>query len=211
MAITSEMVTTLIKVPNAVLVDRYTKQLAHILGVDEKSIELELIKVRDKLSARKKPSREEETQGPERQARVPFQLEYAIIALMVEDAALARQAIESLSGDDFQSGETSDIFERMQTCLTDGKPATFRQVMHWELSDLLKSYISAHSYEQLELSEKHHALEHCIGQLKKRQRQSKLTEIQRLIRIAEQKGDHESVTALLQQFQDLARMQQSKA
>ncbi|MBI4430259.1 MAG: DNA primase [Candidatus Omnitrophica bacterium] len=207
MTITTEMVSTLAMIPNAVLVDRYVKQLSVVLGVDEQSIQLELAKVHDKLSARFKANEPEEETPSTPLSKNPFQAEYAIISLIAEDEALAHQARDVLSGNDFLSREVAEVFDRIQARLAENQSVSARAVLHWDISPALKSYLSAHLYAHLSLEEKNRALEHCIQQLKQKLRQDRASEIRRKIREAEMKGDHDQVAALVREFQELTRLQ----
>ncbi len=207
MTITVEMVSMLAMIPNAVLVDRYVKQLSVVLGVDEQSIQLELAKVHDKLSGRFKAQEPEEDAPTTSLVKNPFQAEYAIISLIAEDETLALQAREVLSGSDFLSNEVAEIYDRIQARYGEGQTVSVRVLLHSEIGQTLKSYLSSNIYAHLSLVEKTKALVHCIQLLKLKQRQSRADEIRRKIKEAEFQGDHGKVAELVREFQELTRLQ----
>ncbi len=216
LTITTEMVSMLAMIPNAVLVDRYVKQLSVVLGVDEQSIQLELAKVHDKLSGRFKAQEPEEDAPTTSLIKNPFQAEYAIISLIAEDETLALQAREVLSGSDFLSNEVAEVYDRIQARYGEGRSVSVRVLLHdprivadREIGQTLKSYLSSNIYAHLSLAEKSKALAHCIQQLRLKQRQCRADEIRRKIKEAEFQGDHGKVAELVREFQELTRLQHS--
>lgn len=199
--ITNEFLETFLRVENPILLDRYLRQLAASLGINESSIREELAKLKRKEKGRGVQA----AVSPPPASPTGASDEVLLVALMAEDPALREEAGRELTASDFEESWTQRLFELLQQ--PQGK------AREWSGARILNRVEREEDRERLvkvmsidwSSSNKGQALRDCIARIRKKKVEHRLRELRRLIARAEQGKDETGLRALVKEYQTLLK------
>ncbi|MFA6384650.1 MAG: toprim domain-containing protein, partial [Candidatus Omnitrophota bacterium] len=196
----SEMLPTIARFRNAVLRSEYIKKLSDILGVDELALREELAKV--KTGARL----DETATGAAYQKIQINPTEQLLIKLMFEETAIIDQMRDMIDPDDFQDNRTSRIVQLMLDMTAEGKTFTPNVIVNRLGSDDTMKLICESTFlPDVPDNEKKHVIEDCIHRLKRTRSTVRKQRLQAEIKKAQDKGDHELLNRLFNEFHSLTK------
>ena len=198
--ISSEFLETFSKVKNPLLLDRYLKRLAALLGVGESSL-------RSKLAELKSKSRSRETSSPppsvSTSSPLSFPEEGMLIALLLEDSALWEKGKGVLLTEDFRHPATREVFQILKEGGETDRSRVYAQVFSRLGEESMKSFVTAYSMRELAPQEREKAFLDCLGKMKRRGKDERLEKLRRAIRNAEGSGENRRVSELLEEYRSL--------
>ncbi len=197
--ISSEFFETLLKVKNPLLLDRYIKKLAGLLGVGEEALRTKLVSLQKKAL----PQEKERMEPRVSTLLLPQPEELTLIALFLEDFALWEKAARDLAAEDFRHPGAREVFQELKALKPSGTAVAYNQVLNRTQDETIKSFIVAHSLRELSPKEREKAFEDCARKIKHRRLDERLERLRRAIRDAEGVGQGEKVTELLKEYRSL--------
>ncbi len=197
--ISSEFLETLSKIKNPILLDRYLRQLAGLLGIGENAL-------RTKLAERLRKDQAREAKAPSTQTtvsrtEVTFPEEGTLVGLLLEDPKLWEKAEAEISADDFRYPSARQVFEWLKQ--NQGTSLSYHKLLNRLEDETIKSFIVSHSMGELSFTEKEKALGDCIRKIKRRKMDEHLEHLRRAISLAEGKGENNRVSELLKEYRSL--------
>ena len=199
--ISGEFLETLSKVKNALLLDRYLKRLAGLLHVGEDTLRRELATRQKKIQLREE--RSQTVPGPPKPAISQFPEEGTVVALLAEEDAFWEKAESQLSLEDFRHPGAREVFRVLKEGRRSGEEGGYRRVLNRLTDESAKSFIAAHSLEELPLREKEKAFSDCLKKIKQRRMNERLERLRQAIQDAEGGGERERVAGLLEEYRTL--------
>ncbi len=202
--ITQELLETLSKVKNPVLLDRYLSRMASNLRVETASLREQLAKMRTR-------SRDAAPAAPEMSAQKKalkpseFQEEILLLSLMMDDREICDSAANEISADIFQEEEIRRLFERIYLVRQSGGPKNWPEWLDLIPHEALKEKIISVLDFEWSSEDKKKAYRDCRDQMKKKNRLRRLEDLRRKIMDAERAGDPEGMRAWTQEYQKLIR------
>ncbi len=211
--ITNESLETLVKVRNPVLLDRYFRKLAGILGVEVSSLRQEWQRInaqqeRSDSTFRNSslpPAGASQTMNKPRSA-VTGKLEAdesLILALLVEDSKSREEVMKELSEEDFSQGTTKSLYREFILLQQSEAPWAWPQVLNRVEDAELKKRLIGWTAVEWNSEDRHKALMDCLGSLKKKRLQKRLDNLQSEIARAEARGDQNLVLTYTTEYQTL--------
>ena len=208
MRIINDLLETLVKVENPILVDRYLKSLSGALAVDENSLRSELLKSK-KRSENKNTKIEEPAGVPEPQAAQHAKDEIMALGLMIDQAAIRNRALADFSEDDFEIPELKQFFRELGQMNVSGQPVTWPLALDRIHNDSVKNDLAAIASFEWALEDQAKAYEDCRMNIKRKKIESKLTGLRQKIAELEKQKKLDELTAVMKEYQDL--LKQKKA
>ncbi|MBI3312955.1 MAG: DNA primase [Candidatus Omnitrophica bacterium] len=197
--ITNEFLETFTKVKNPVLLDRYIKRLAGVLGVEEMSLRTEFSKLQKKSSPT--PSKSAAAPKAERsKVDALSQDEILLLSLMADDVEIREASSGELSHSDFKDSELSAIFKTLSSIT---EQTSSLQVLNRLENESLKERMIACLAMDWTSEKKKRAFKDCLWRIKNRQLENRLEELRRLIARAETDQDSAKLTHLVTEYRDL--------
>ncbi|MBI3307302.1 MAG: DNA primase [Candidatus Omnitrophica bacterium] len=207
--ITNEVLETFTKVKNPVLLDRYLKRLAGVLGVEELSLRTEFSKLQKKSTAASR------TPGalPKSQPKTDFlfQDEVLLLSLMMEDIEIRDGALRELTESDFKDSKFSGLFKMLSSLHAQNSSLSWSQLLNRLEDEGMKERLIACISLEWTPEKKSKAFKDCLSRIKNRQLEKRLEELRRLVAKAEHEKDLAGVDRLASEYRDLlARIRQDK-
>jgi len=197
--ISSEFLETFSKVKSPILLDRYLKRLAGLLGVGESSL-------RSKLAERERKVRARDVGPPSVSAPDPslavFPEEGTLISLLLEEPRFWEEGLEGLSLHDFRHPAAREAFEILSDS-REGGNLTYSRAFNRLKNESIKSFITAHSMRELSREAKEKAFSDCVRKIKQKRLDERLEKLRRAIRDAEGGGEGGKVGPLLEEYRTL--------
>lgn len=199
-----EMLPTLIKIENNVMLSEFIRQLAEKILVSEESIWTELKKLRSKKST----TADEDSIAE----KIPIfssirEAELTLLKLMFKEKSLIKQAKLIFGKDDFFSPEVKNIIDLLFTLDGENKkiePARILNYLNKETANrIITRLLTEESFE--DLVETNSIFSECVRKLKEDNRKRICQRLKEEIDIAQREGDLERVGELLKEFNALAR------
>lgn len=209
--ITSELLDTLIKIKNQVLLDRYLRKMSATLGVEERSLRVELEKLRTKrLSQRageESPARLASAALPE-----PSH-EKMVLGCFLQDPSFYSEFKQALPGYQFEGERSRDLFQVLDEYLSGegGSEWSAVRLLNQIRDERLKAFASellAAEFPEGETRDK--LFFDCLRKMENLMIERSLKEIQSRIHLAEQEGDQGLVTSLMQEYKELMEVSRVK-
>jgi DNA primase len=198
--ISREMLETLAKVKSPILVDRYLKRLAKLLGVGEGSLRNELGKFQQKGKGREAPPNALSEAKPQ---KVEHPEEEILIALLLEEPELWEKGGKTLSLEEFRSLGGREVFQILKESRESGTPIAYHRVLNRLGDESTKQSIIAHSLKDLSAEEREKAFRDCFRKIRQRQKSEQLAKLRKAILEAEGGGEKEKVSELLHEYRAL--------
>ncbi|MBU3759021.1 MAG: DNA primase [Candidatus Omnitrophica bacterium] len=219
--ITQESLETLGKVGNPVLVDRYLRKLAGILGVESASLRQELQKLRDRSKKRDVPQiSQAETQKmsrpagdtPSAAANTPrsVQDETLLLALMIDDPKSREGVIAQVAEGDFRQTSAKMLFRQLVELHRSGAAWGWPQVLNYIEDRNLKKSMMDWTTIDWQSEDRQKALRDCLGYVRRKRFQEQLDALRSEIGRAEALGDRDRLTALAADYQKLLQRSKGK-
>ena len=197
--LSGDFLETLSKIKSPILLDRYLKQLARLLGVGEDSL-------RSKLSEMRKKTRVRDTQASSRSFSSPLETSFpeegTLISLLLEENKFWEKAMSVLSSEDFRHPAARQIFQVLQES-SDASSLTYHKLFNRFEDESIKSFVASHSMKELDPQGKEKAFLDCLAKIKKRKKDERLERLRRAISNAEGNGEGNQVSKLLEEYRSL--------
>lgn len=199
--ISTQFLDTLSKIKNPILLDRYLRQLAGLLGVGENALRTKLSEKMRKDQAReaKVPSASVKTKVS--RTEITFPEEGTMVGLLLEEPKLWEKAEAEISTEDFRHPAAREVFEWLKH--NQGPSLPYHKLLNRLEDETIKSFIVSHSMRELSLTEKEKALSDCLKKIKRRCTDEQLERLRRAISQAEGKGENQRVSELLKEYRSL--------
>jgi DNA primase len=199
--IISEMLPTIARFKNAILISEYIKKLSDILSVEESALREELGKVKAGTARA-----EEAGSGAVYKKTVINPTEQLLIKLMLEETAVIDQLRDMIDPADFQDTRTSRIVQCMLDMTAEGKKLTPNVIVNRLGSDDIMRLICESTFlPDVPDNEKKIVIEDCINRLKRTRTTAHKQRLQAEIKKAQDKGDHELLNRLFNEFHCLTK------
>jgi len=197
--ISGEFLDTLSRVKNPLLLDRYLRRLAELLGVGENSLRGELVS-----RQRKARSRDGEFVPVATQPAVSScPEEEVLVSLLLEDPSFWERAEAELHLEDFKSPGPRELFQVLGEFSQAGTSFAYGPVLSRVQNTSIKSWVTAHSFTQLSPQEREKAFSDCLRKIRQKKMNERLERLRQAIRDAEGGGEKEKVSDLLQEYRAL--------
>jgi len=198
--ISGEFVETLSKIKSPILLDRYLKRLAGLLGVGEDSL-------RKELNARQQKARSGTRFVSPPTVRTvsltTYPEEETLISLLLDEARLWEAAEASLTLEDLRHPALREVYQVLRENHRSGKAVAYSQVLNRIEDESLKAFIAAHSLTELTPQEKEKGFYDCLRKIKQKRKGERLEQLRRAIADAEGGGENERVEDLLAEYRAL--------
>ncbi|MBI4115047.1 MAG: DNA primase [Candidatus Omnitrophica bacterium] len=195
--ISTEFIETLSKIKSSLLLDRYMKKLAKLLGVGEASLRNELVIFQQKIRSRERSIVSQVTSKP---LGNEYPEEWTLISLLLEEPSFWEKEGTSLSSEDFKHPRAREVFQILERLTASGKEIGYSQVFNRLEEESVKSFIAAYSLTELTQKDKEKAFSDCLRKLKQRRVEERLEKLRQAIVDAEEGGEKGKVTELLQEY-----------
>lgn len=206
--ITSEFLESFARIQNPVLIDRYIKKLAGVLGVEENSLRSEL----NKLKSKQRPQENSAWQSaPPVSKKVPSKekeplVETLLLGLLLHDPSRVERFSSLFPNYVFAGAMTREVFRLIgETSYQEGKSNFFlSKLMNRTSTEELKAFITRLMVMgDIPAEDREKAFEDCLKKLKSEEHDLALRQMRGQIARAEQIGDQDSVQALMRTYQEL--------
>ncbi|MFA5099835.1 MAG: DNA primase [Candidatus Omnitrophota bacterium] len=196
----AEMLPTIARFKNAVMISEYIKKLSGILDVEEAALREEARKVKTAV----RPEGADTAAVYQKIAINPT--EQLLIKLMLEETAVIDQLRDMIDPEDFQDSRTARIVQMMLDITADGKILSPNVIVNRLGSDDTMRLICESTFlPDVPDSEKKHVIEDCIHRLKRTRATARKQRLQAEIKKAQDKGDHELLNKLFNEFHRLTK------
>jgi DNA primase len=201
--ISRDFLETLSRVKNPLLLDRYLKRLAGLLGVGEDSLRKELGSRQRKIESREMTLNARA--APPRPALSQYPEEGILISLLLdrEGSVFWENAEASLSPEDFKHPGAREIFQILKEGHRSGTGIAYNQVLNRLEDESVKSFIASHSLTDLMPQDRQKAFSDCLRKIRQKRVDEKLQRLRRAITDAEGMGASEKVAGLLAEYRTL--------
>lgn len=198
--ISNEFLETLAKVKNPILLDRYLKKLARLLGTGEDSLR---IKLAQKTAARPRPAAPAATEPAPQVFSMPvFPEEGTLLALLLEEPDLWHRGASELHKEDFKLPAAQDLFKVIRNLYESGA-TSYQQVFNRLEDESIKSLVTAYSMTELGRADKEKAFSDCLRKIWERRKSEKLERLRLAIARAEETGAGNELAGLLEEYRTL--------
>ncbi len=205
--ITSEFLESFARIQNPVLVDRYLKKLAAVLGVEEHSLRSELVKLKSKQKSQALSAERPQvpiSQRPQWKEKDP-PVETLLLSLLLYDPSRL-ETFSSLFPDFIFTGAVAgEVFNLLKTTSPAGKNNfSLSKLMNKTDSEALKAFITRLTVMgDFSAEDQEQAFQDCLRKIKSEGRDLRLRQMRSQIARAEEMGDQDSVQALMRSYQEL--------
>ena len=199
--ITGEFLDALVKIKNQVLLDRYMKKLAGSLGIEERSLRVEL----EKLKTKKVSPRASISTPFTRTTSPTLPYEKLMLSCIAQQPSYLALFFEMLPNYEFQGEQAREFFEILKKRLSQrADQISTAQLMNELKDERLKAFASELLAEELPEGDSFDKVfQDCISKMKQALLDKELRGLKNRINRAEQEKNHTLVTSLLQEYQDL--------
>jgi len=203
-AIAAEMLPTLARFPNEIVKSEYLRRLAQTLSVSEESLRVELKKGQDS-GFRRDSERERQPRGLVVEG-LPV-VEKNILRLMLEDRDYIPLIQEELNASDFENRDVrqivSKVFELFTRDKEDFTPARLTSCFDDQrIVGIISSLLAA---EDILIGDKQKIHADCVNRLRQDRLKAQRKHLLKQIEIAQTAGDHQTITRLTEQFNQLIK------
>ncbi|MDP3789456.1 MAG: DNA primase [Candidatus Omnitrophota bacterium] len=202
--IAGEMLVMISKVNNDVLKSAYIKRLAESLGLDETSLRTEMAKPKKTYSS---GTYDDKAAGAVTKADMGnlSMADKTLIGLMVEDNTLIPLIKEKISHTEFGNSLTQNIVASIFRLYEEKKPISYTSLINRLGIDGVDNLLSDIASIQENVADKKRNLEDCIRWVKKDNMKRHLDIIRNQIKGAQETGEHDKVTDLVVQYNQLMK------
>jgi len=203
-AIAGEMLPTIARINNEVLKSTLVNKLAGKLAVDEEALKLELKKVKTDY-------------GRERYVVSPIEskidskgAELMVLAILLEGEKYVGKVAESLSIDDFKNSSIRDLVSLALNLYKEKKDVTAARLINYlpGNSDAVSLISEAVGISEV-VKDRDKALSDCIAKIKRDNIKVRLGMMQDAIRLAHSQKDEDKVKALVNEYNELVKINRS--
>lgn len=198
--ISGEFVETLSKIKSPILLDRYLKRLAGLLGVGEDSLRKELSARQQKVRS---GTRFVSPPTVQTVSLSKYPEEETLISLLLDEARFWEAAEASLTLEDLRHPASREVYQVLRENHRSGKAVAYSQALNRIEDESLKAFITAHSLTELTPPEKEKAFYDCLKKIKQKRKGERLEQLRRAITDAEGGGENERVGDLLAEYRAL--------
>lgn len=209
--ITNEFLEMLLKVKNSVLTDRYLKRASGVLGIDERSLRTEFLKLQSKQAGQEKTGGDKKSTDASWQTPAYVSHEWTLLSLVPGREDLLKVLIRELQGDDFRDPEARKIFEFLCEYESRNEPRklTLSSLVSRIQSDEIKSFLARLSFFELTEEENRKAFQDCMDKIRSENWEERLNQLVQKIKQAEASGEDEKVLEYVKQYQALVAKKRS--
>ncbi len=208
--ITNESLETLAKVENPVLLDRYFRKLAGILGVEASSLRQELQRIRGQQNrgdaSARNASSSSGVPAANKARPVPGKAEAdesLILALLVEEPKSRESVLGEMLEDDFSQPATKALYREIVLLQQSESSWAWPQVLNKVQDSELRNRLISWTAVEWTGEDRHRALQDCLASLKKKRLQKRLDNLRSEITRAEALGDQGLVLTYTTEYQSL--------
>ncbi|MBI4387792.1 MAG: DNA primase [Candidatus Omnitrophica bacterium] len=201
--ITGEFLDTLAKIKNQVLLDRYLKKLAGSLGVEERSLKIELEKLKAKKVTRSSNALEVSTRSAASSPILPY--EKLILTCLLQNPSYLEKLLEALPTYEFENEQAREFFEILRRQISErAELFSSTHLMNELKDDRLKVFATELLVSELPEGEAlEQVFQDCLAKIEQVLLDKELKEIKHRIQQAERDKDLPLVNQLLQDYQGL--------
>lgn len=199
--LSSEFLETFSKVKNPILLDRYLRKLAGLLGIGEATLRAKLSEMKEKI--RLKEPTPAPSSSPAGTVMSAFPEEGTLVALLLEEPSFWEKGAEDLSLENFRHPLAREALQILRENYKREPALPYRALLNRFEDESTKSFLIAHSMGELAIKEKEKAFSDCLRKIKQRQVQEKLEKLRKAITHAEASGEKTKVTDLLEEYRSL--------
>jgi len=179
------------------------RRLAASLGIDERSLRQELIKLKKKEHEREKI--DIPTVPEKRTTNWELRDELLPVVLGIEDHDKKVRVLEDITEADFKEPSSRSFYRFIYQVAQEEKELRWPQILNrLEDENLKQRLIALLSFDWKEV-DKDKVFEDCLMTFKKRKLEKKLAELRMHIAIAERKGDAARVGVYVKEYQQLMK------
>lgn len=207
--ISQEALDTLHKIKNPVLLDRYLRQLAQTLGVDENSLRTEMQRKAQAPGAdRGRPAGDRASAvgaalGVRNKTRQSA--EALLWGLAFDDPAFRDLLFREIEEDDLREKESLRLFRYLKEKRDQPEYWSLTRLMPHLQDESFKEALTGVTLFEWGADEKPKAFRDSIAAIKRQRREQRLIELRREISDAERQGQREALVVLTQEYQTLLR------
>ncbi len=204
--ISNEFLETFSKVKNQMVLDRYLKRLARLLNVEESSLRRKLAEIREKLRGQEvrleRGSEGVPAGSPTKLANFPYPEEGVLVSLLLEDPALLEKG-DLVCPEDLRHPGAREVFQILKTSHEAGTKIVSHQVLNRLEDESIEAFVAASSLFELSREEREKAFSDCVRKIRERRTREHLERLQQAIRKAEDVGEPERLSKLLNEYRTL--------
>lgn len=205
MKISKELLETLAKIKQPILLEHYVKKMSASIGLNEASIRTELARLQKQPASGFMRSQKEAPAPQPPRFSATSQSEILLLALMIDDPRFAHEATQELAVSDFSQPlarsifqwlpqlESADAFTRLKRTLSKIRDEDFKNKLV-----VIGDFDWSHE-------EKRKAFQDCVRKLKRSKADAQLQDLRQKLLEAESKGEKDLWHSLMQEYQDLER------
>jgi len=198
--ISAEMLATIAKYKNEVLRQEYVRQLAHVLGISEDALRVELKKINTSIS------KDESAPAVRSKKSVVRAVERDLLRLMLEEQAMIPLVQEEVNLDDFQDTQVRSVVEYVFDCSKKEKSVNISHLIQcFKDQETLQFLSELMAANEIVVEDKDSLRQDYINRMKgdrvKIERKNLCYEIQK----AESEGNQERLEELKQKFHQLMK------
>ncbi len=211
--ITNEFLETFVKIKNPILLDRYLRRLAMTLGVEERSLRLELGKLKTKLEPRKpvdsqeiKPIRTQNQNQNQKRTNSDEPLERMLLDLFLNHLQYLSQFKNEFPNYHFSDERVQQVVEALGVFGDSNQEVTLLlpKLFQRFSTDALKTFVSQLiMLEWNSPEDREQAFSDCLSKIKKRMKSEELTRLRNRISEAELRDDQKTVLTHMKAYQEL--------
>jgi len=197
-AVCADMLPTIRKVGNAIIVSEYLKKLAETLKISESSLAREM----EKLGTVPLPRSPHGLPA----ARGAHPTERLLMKLMLEETELVSRIKGQLDPSEFQDAQVSRIVATMFDLVTQGKDCHAHSLIaHLGEEELSQTVCASTFLPEVTIEDREKIVDDCIVRLKKNSLSVRRRNLQEAIAGAEKRGDEEELARLKEEFNCLIK------
>ena len=199
--ISNEFLETFSKMKSPILLDRYLKRLAGLLGIGETSLRNKLAEIQQKI----RPSKEFSSNLSSSILPVmsSFPEEGTLVALLLEETSFWEKGGEVLSDEDFKHPAAREAFQILKENRKTESSHSYQHLFNRLQDESIKSFVVAHSMREWTAKDKERAFLDCLRKIRQKRVDEKLEKLRRAIAHAEKDGEKIKITNLLEEYRSL--------
>ncbi|MCM8783672.1 MAG: DNA primase [Candidatus Omnitrophica bacterium] len=201
-----EILPTLSKIENKIMLSEFVKQLADKLSVSEESVWIEF----KKICSKNKNFEQKGFSLPETNTVIPSirEAEITLLKIMLKDKSLIKEAKALLGEEEFLSPQIKNIIGLLYTLAEENKPIEPARVVNY-LGEVSANKVFTRLLVEEDFGEAEQKFDtvfsDCVKKLKEDNRRKICLRLKEEISDAQKKGDTERIEELLKEFNALAR------
>lgn len=199
--IVKEMLATICKIKNAIVIAEYIKNLSHELSIREEAVWEELKKT-------KKGHNRQNIENDIQKIRRPIDItpaERILIKLMLEDINVVRIVKDNLHPFDFKTPDIRRLVEILFNICRENNLLDATKIMNCLEDKVPPSLVTFIMSDEMEIKNKIQNISDCIKTIKKEKRNEQLQDIQNRLLLAQKQGYEDEARSLLEEFNMLIK------